>query len=142
MQPLSQDAFDQMNDDQRFYFIQELQSKLITTDKNIRDKQQRVDELIRENAKVRKKLGLYKCPYCENGAKIPDGLKKETSVKRPLMSNTNYGNVTKRNNIQDSVSEEDDPEVLAEIARLNRGRQGFSQQQCSKIKYHKSTEDV
>lgn len=94
-------------------------------------------------------MGLFKCPYCENGTKIPDALreKRENSIKRPMLamaSSNNCNTLTKRNMSKDVVEsdEEDDPLVLAEIDRIKRGRMGFSQQQCMRIKYRHNLQDA
>lgn len=41
---------------------------------NLGSKQARIDELIRDTTKLRKKQNEFKCPYCDNGKKVPEKL--------------------------------------------------------------------
>ena len=69
-----------MSDEDKFKIIRLLQGRVQNMGSNITTKQQRIDELIRDNTRFKLRNGNKKCPFCNDGEKIPE--KVEIRMKK------------------------------------------------------------
>ena len=120
---------------------------------NITQKQQRIDELIRDNTRFKLRTVNKKCGYCNDGEKIPEKVEmrikkekeeKEKKEKFKKMQQQNMLNQSFNNNGRkgDSSEEETDPKILARIKELEQGKKGFTSAEMAKVKYMDNIDEI
>ena len=61
-----------MSEDDKYGVIVRLQERVRDRDQQLIKRQEKIDELIRENTRLKNKNKSYKCPICLNGEKMPE----------------------------------------------------------------------